>query len=42
MAGSRAPVTKLDFCPVSLHLAVGNECGLVRNLSLLNTLSGAL
>ncbi|XP_019450333.1 PREDICTED: uncharacterized protein LOC109352642 isoform X2 [Lupinus angustifolius] len=30
VAGSSAPVTKLDFCPVSLLLAVGNECGLVR------------
>ncbi|WJX82145.1 hypothetical protein P8452_64941 [Trifolium repens] len=30
VAGSNAPVTKLDFCSVSLHLAVGNECGLVR------------
>ncbi|XP_054783752.1 uncharacterized protein LOC129290785 isoform X2 [Prosopis cineraria] len=30
VAGSSAPVTKLDFCSVSLHLAVGNECGLVR------------
>ncbi|KAE9618160.1 putative transcription factor WD40-like family [Lupinus albus] len=29
VAGSNAPVTKLDFCPVSLLLAVGNECGLV-------------
>ncbi|KAK7256904.1 hypothetical protein RIF29_30478 [Crotalaria pallida] len=30
VAGSSAPVTKLDFCPVSLLLAVANECGLVR------------
>ncbi|KAK7373911.1 hypothetical protein VNO80_07331 [Phaseolus coccineus] len=30
VAGSDAPVTKLDFCSVSLLLAVGNECGLVR------------
>ncbi|KAF7825527.1 Syntaxin-binding protein 5 [Senna tora] len=30
VAGSSAPVTKLDFCSVSSHLAVGNECGLVR------------
>ncbi|XP_028760928.1 uncharacterized protein LOC114719585 isoform X2 [Neltuma alba] len=30
VAGSSAPVTKLDFCSVSLRLAVGNECGLVR------------
>ncbi|KAI9115963.1 hypothetical protein K1719_012893 [Acacia pycnantha] len=30
VAGSSAPVTKLDFCSVSLQLAVGNECGLVR------------
>ncbi|XP_061348834.1 uncharacterized protein LOC133294202 isoform X2 [Gastrolobium bilobum] len=30
LAGSNAQVTKLDFCPVSLLLAVGNECGLVR------------
>ncbi|CAL0302627.1 unnamed protein product [Lupinus luteus] len=29
VAGSSAPVIKLDFCPVSLLLAVGNECGLV-------------
>ncbi|XP_047152766.1 uncharacterized protein LOC124824377 [Vigna umbellata] len=29
VAGSDAPVTKLDFCSVSLLLAVGNECGLV-------------
>ncbi|KAH1199343.1 Syntaxin-binding protein 5 [Glycine max] len=30
VAGSDAQVTKLDFCSVSLLLAVGNECGLVR------------
>ncbi|XP_004514218.1 uncharacterized protein [Cicer arietinum] len=30
VVGSNAPVTKLDFCSVSLLLAVGNECGLVR------------
>ncbi|KAI4353370.1 hypothetical protein L6164_002328 [Bauhinia variegata] len=30
VAGSSASVTKLDLCLVSLHLAVGNECGLVR------------
>lgn len=30
VAGSNAPVTKLDFCSASLLLAVGNECGLVR------------
>ncbi|KAK7339895.1 hypothetical protein VNO77_20581 [Canavalia gladiata] len=30
VAGLDAPVTKLDFCPVSLLLAAGNECGLVR------------
>lgn len=33
VAGSNAPLTKLDFYSVSLLLAVGNECGLVRNLS---------
>jgi len=33
VAGLNAPVTKLDFCSASLLLAVGNECGLVRNLS---------
>lgn len=33
MTGSSAQVTKLDFCSVSLLLAVGSECGLVRNLS---------
>ncbi|XP_020235711.1 uncharacterized protein LOC109815404 isoform X2 [Cajanus cajan] len=30
VAGSDAQVTKLNFCSVSLLLAVGNECGLVR------------
>ncbi|RDY11218.1 Syntaxin-binding protein 5, partial [Mucuna pruriens] len=30
VAGSDAQVTKLDFCSISLRLAVGNECGLVR------------
>ncbi|TKY65816.1 Syntaxin-binding protein 5 [Spatholobus suberectus] len=30
VAGSDAQVTKLDFCSVSLLLAVGNECGHVR------------
>ncbi|KAK7294709.1 hypothetical protein RJT34_17602 [Clitoria ternatea] len=30
VAGSDAQVTKLDFCSVSLLLAAGNECGLVR------------
>ncbi|XP_059428888.1 uncharacterized protein LOC132162629 isoform X1 [Corylus avellana] len=30
VAGSSAPVTKLDFCFFTLSLAVGNECGLVR------------
>ncbi|KAK9289677.1 hypothetical protein L1049_007835 [Liquidambar formosana] len=30
VAGSSASVTKLDFCFLSLRLAVGNECGLVR------------
>ncbi|KAJ1381193.1 WD40/YVTN repeat-like-containing domain superfamily, partial [Sesbania bispinosa] len=30
VAGSSAQVTKLDFCSVSLRLAVGSECGLVR------------
>ncbi|XP_030925506.1 uncharacterized protein LOC115952465 isoform X1 [Quercus lobata] len=30
VAGSSAPVTKLDFCSISLRLAVGNGCGLVR------------
>ncbi|RYR16107.1 hypothetical protein Ahy_B04g073062 isoform A [Arachis hypogaea] len=29
VAGSSAPVTKLDFCSVSLLLAIGNESGLV-------------
>lgn len=33
MAGSSAPVTKLDFCSISLRLAVGNGCGLVRFLT---------
>ncbi|KAL5058144.1 hypothetical protein RYX36_029748 [Vicia faba] len=36
VAGSTAPVTKLDFCSVSLLLAVGNECGLVRVYDLKN------
>ncbi|KAM1198449.1 hypothetical protein ACFX2H_009798 [Malus domestica] len=30
VAGSSAPVTRLDFCAFTLNLAVGNECGLVR------------
>lgn len=30
VAGSSAPITKLDFCAITLSLAVGNECGLVR------------
>ncbi|KAB2630515.1 hypothetical protein D8674_008034 [Pyrus ussuriensis x Pyrus communis] len=30
VAGSSAPVTRLDFCTFTLNLAVGNECGLVR------------
>lgn len=33
VAGSSAPVTKLDFCSISLRLAVGNGCGLVRFLT---------
>lgn len=31
VAGSSASVSNIDFCPVTLSLAVGNECGLVRN-----------
>ncbi|PQQ01050.1 uncharacterized protein Pyn_18909 [Prunus yedoensis var. nudiflora] len=30
VAGSRAPVSRLDFCVFTLNLAVGNECGLVQ------------
>ncbi|XP_058761940.1 uncharacterized protein LOC131635341 [Vicia villosa] len=40
VAGSTAPVTKLDFCSVSLFLAVGNECGLVRVYDLKNYSDG--
>lgn len=36
VAGSSAQVTKLDFCSVSLLLAVGNDCGLVRIYDLKN------
>lgn len=34
VAGLSAPVSKLDFCCATTSLAVGNECGLVRNLLL--------
>ncbi|XAR68805.1 hypothetical protein NMG60_11000176 [Bertholletia excelsa] len=30
IASSNAPVSKIDFCSVTLSLAVGNGCGLVR------------
>ncbi|KAF9591351.1 hypothetical protein IFM89_003974 [Coptis chinensis] len=30
VAGANASVSALDFCPLTLSLAVGNECGLVR------------
>ncbi|KAL9674405.1 hypothetical protein QQ045_030677 [Rhodiola kirilowii] len=30
VAGSNAPVTKVDICSQTLVMAVGNECGLVR------------
>ncbi|KAI5429454.1 hypothetical protein KIW84_034161 [Lathyrus oleraceus] len=40
VAGSTTPVTKLDFCSVSLLLAVGNECGLVRVYDLKNCSDG--
>lgn len=30
VAGSSAPILKLDFCCATTSLAVGNECGLVR------------
>ncbi|PON51137.1 WD repeat containing protein [Parasponia andersonii] len=30
VAGSSAPVSELDFCCLTLSLALGNECGLVR------------
>lgn len=36
IAGSCAPVLKLDFCRATACLAVGNECGLVRNLLFLD------
>lgn len=29
-----APVSALDFCPDSLHLAVGDESGIVRYISI--------
>ena len=42
VAGSDAQVTKLDFCSVSLLLAVGNECGLVTYLSYYVSLSDTM
>lgn len=34
VAGLSAPVTTLNFCWLTLSLAVGNECGVVRTFSL--------
>lgn len=38
VAGLSSPVSRLDFCIFTLNLAVGSESGLVRYLSLLNTI----
>ena len=35
VAGSSAPVSELDFCYLTLSLALGNECGQVRCLTFL-------
>lgn len=35
IAGSNASVSNIDFCHVTLSLAIGNEYGLVRNAHLL-------
>lgn len=32
MAGIGAAVSALDFCSITMSLAVGNKCGLVRNI----------
>lgn len=29
----RGPISALEFCPANMGLAIGNECGLVRNFA---------
>ncbi|XP_062095137.1 uncharacterized protein LOC133801026 isoform X2 [Humulus lupulus] len=41
VAGSGAPISDLDFCFLTLSLAIGNECGLVRIYNLKGCLDGA-
>ncbi|KAF4379109.1 hypothetical protein F8388_022196 [Cannabis sativa] len=40
IAGSGAPISELDFCFLTLSLAIGNECGLVRIYNLKGCLDG--
>ncbi|XP_060957751.1 uncharacterized protein LOC115697415 isoform X3 [Cannabis sativa] len=40
VAGSGAPISELDFCFLTLSLAIGNECGLVRIYNLKGCLDG--
>ncbi|BBH06284.1 transducin family protein / WD-40 repeat family protein [Prunus dulcis] len=40
VAGSSAPVSRLDFCVFTLNLAVGNECGLVQIYNLKDSSDG--
>ncbi|XP_038892132.1 uncharacterized protein LOC120081378 isoform X3 [Benincasa hispida] len=41
IAGLSASISALDFCSVTLTIAVGNECGLVRLYKLVGSLEGA-
>ncbi|KAL5550468.1 hypothetical protein UlMin_000644 [Ulmus minor] len=40
VAGSSAPISALDFCFLTLNLALGNECGLVRIYNLKGSSDG--
>ncbi|XP_011654994.1 uncharacterized protein LOC101208658 isoform X2 [Cucumis sativus] len=41
IAGLSASISALDFCSVTLNIAVGNECGLVRLYKLVGSSEGA-